>query len=145
MGHYFLEIQHENTQTRENKWQKIKKTQGPKNTRQKTRTREHQIKRTSSSVRGGHRISARGGGGGRDFLGTKLIEELGADLKKRSKLKKKGTKFKKKGTKLQKKKQNSRRKGTKLKKKVQNSQISLLKRDELPPLWPAPGSVTIRS
>ena len=33
-------------------------------------------------VRGGHRISARGGGG--EFLGTKLFHKLGTNLKKKN-------------------------------------------------------------
>ena len=51
-------------------------------------------------TRGGHRISAKGG---KYFLGTKLLQELGINLKKASKLKKKDTKLKKKGKKTQEK------------------------------------------
>ena len=52
-------------------------------------------------IRGGHRISARWG---RDFLGTKLFQELGTNIKK--------------------KERNSRKKGTKIQKKVHNSHSS---------------------
>ena len=82
-------------------------------------------------IRAGNRISARGG---RDFLGTRLFQELGTNKEKGSKLKKKGTKLKKKGIELNEKEQ-TQEKGTTLKKKVHHSQSSSL-RAQSPPCPP---------